>query len=121
MCEVGNIMKATDLARFCEVDLKTIHNWVERGKIDYWRTPGQHLRFTREAVVTFLQKWGYPIPDELKDVAVRQPLPAASSMKARVLRVFENGGVALSVGTTDANTIAALVGREVTISTLGPL
>lgn len=68
---VANIRKPRDLftasqiARFCQVDLKTIHNWADRGQIPHFRTPGRHLRFRRPHVLDFLRKYGYPIPEEL--------------------------------------------------------
>jgi excisionase family DNA binding protein len=58
-------LTTTELARFCEVDAKTIHNWADEGEIESFRTPGRHLRFTRAAVIKFLKTQGYPLPDEL--------------------------------------------------------
>jgi excisionase family DNA binding protein len=56
----------------CDVDLKTIHNWCDRSDdptepagLECFRTPGGHLRFTHPAVLRFLTRWGYPIPDAL--------------------------------------------------------
>jgi CheY-like chemotaxis protein len=49
-----------------QVDLKTIHNWADRGQIPHFRTPGRHLRFRRPHVLDFLRKYGYPIPEELE-------------------------------------------------------
>jgi excisionase family DNA binding protein len=59
-------LTATQVARFCDVDLKTIHNWADRGKIRSWRTEGRHLRFRRLDVVDFLRSYGFPIPDALR-------------------------------------------------------
>jgi len=59
------LFTASQIARFCQVDLKTIHNWADRGQIRHFRTPGRHLRFRRPHVLDFLRKYGYPIPDEL--------------------------------------------------------
>lgn len=50
------------LADICEVDLKTVHHWAERGKIAHHRTEGRHLRFRRNDVVKFLRAHGYPLP-----------------------------------------------------------
>ncbi len=50
---------------FCEVDLKTVHHWVERGKVPHFRTEGRHLRFRRNDVVRFLRAHEYPLPDAL--------------------------------------------------------
>lgn len=66
------IYLASQLASICDVDLKTIHNWCDRNEnpdapaeLESFRTPGGHLRFRHTAVVRFLSRWGYPIPDEL--------------------------------------------------------
>lgn len=63
--EPRDLFTASQVARFCQVDLKTIHNWCERGEIRHFRTPGRHLRFRRNDVVDFLRKYGYPVPDEV--------------------------------------------------------
>jgi excisionase family DNA binding protein len=59
------LFTASEVARFCQVDLKTIHNWAERGEIRHFRTPGRHLRFKRADVLDFLRKYGYPVPEGL--------------------------------------------------------
>lgn len=56
------LLTASDVATLCEVDLKTIHNWVDRGCIPHFRTPGRHLRFQAVDVANFLREWGYAIP-----------------------------------------------------------
>jgi excisionase family DNA binding protein len=48
------------------VDLKTIHNWVDRQQIEHFRTPGRHLRFRRADVIDFLKRFNYPVPPELQ-------------------------------------------------------
>jgi excisionase family DNA binding protein len=60
------LFTASDFAGFCHVDLKTIHNWADKGEIRHFRTPGRHLRFRRGDVIEFLRKYGYPVPDALK-------------------------------------------------------
>ncbi len=67
----GNLLTAPQVARHCNADLKTIHNWVNAGKIRYRRTPGRHLRFRPEDVVDFLESFGYPVPIALS--ATTQP------------------------------------------------
>jgi excisionase family DNA binding protein len=57
---------AAALARFCGVDLKTIHNWARRGAIRHHRTEGRHLRFYRLDVAEFLRAYGYGVPEELR-------------------------------------------------------
>lgn len=60
-----DLLTASQVARFCQVDLKTIHNWADRGEIQHFRTPGRHLRFRKPDVLDFLRKYGYPIPEAL--------------------------------------------------------
>src|SRR5215471_21478596 len=62
----GELLTASKVARFCHVDLKTIHNWADKGEIKHFRTPGRHLRFRRLDVLDFLRKYGYPIPELLR-------------------------------------------------------
>jgi CheY-like chemotaxis protein len=59
------LFTASEMSAFCEVDLKTIHNWADRGDIRHFRTPGRHLRFRRVEALDFLRRYGYPIPEEL--------------------------------------------------------
>jgi excisionase family DNA binding protein len=64
--QAKELFTASEVARFCQVDLKTIHNWADRGEIRHFRTPGRHLRFRRVDVLDFLRKYGYPVPDVLR-------------------------------------------------------
>jgi excisionase family DNA binding protein len=59
------VYTAQDVARFCEVDLKTIHHWADGGKIAHHRTEGRHLRFRRNHVIAFLRGHGYPIHEQI--------------------------------------------------------
>jgi excisionase family DNA binding protein len=90
----GRTLSATQVAAFCEVDLKTVHNWANRGKVPGWRTKGRHLRFRRLDVVDFLRAYGFAFPDALlrarPDVAVIDEDSEALAWTRRVLsRRFE--------------------------------
>jgi hypothetical protein len=65
---VDAVYSAQALANFCEVDLKTVHHWADRGKVAHFRTDGRHLRFRRNDVVRFLRAHGYPLPESLVKV-----------------------------------------------------
>lgn len=79
------LFTASEVARFCQVDLKTIHNWSDRGEIRHFRTPGRHLRFRRSDVLDFLRKYGYPIPDVLQ------------AGRPRVITVTDDAGASAGV------------------------
>jgi excisionase family DNA binding protein len=59
------IFVASQVAQIWNVDLKTVHNWVERGDIEAFSTPGRHLRFRRRALLHFLRRYNMPIPAEI--------------------------------------------------------
>lgn len=85
---------AADVARFCEVDLKTIHNWVGKNVLVHHRTPGRHLRFHRLDVIEFLRAYGYPVAEELRAVRPRVLLayresPQAAALKRALARKLE--------------------------------
>ena len=52
-------LTARELAGLSGVELKTVHNWVRRGLLSHFRTPGRHLRFHPEDAVEFLARCGY--------------------------------------------------------------
>lgn len=88
------LFTASEVARFCQVDLKTIHNWSDRGEIRHFRTPGRHLRFRRTDVLDFLRKYGYPIPDVLQAgrprvITVTSDRGASSGMEKTLSKQFE--------------------------------
>jgi excisionase family DNA binding protein len=65
------MLSATQVARFCGVDLKTIHNWANKGKIPGTRTTGRHLRFRPLDVVDFLRAYEFGLPDALRSIRLR--------------------------------------------------
>ena len=81
-----SLYTAQDVARFCEVDLKTVHHWAERGKVAHFRTEGRHLRFRRNDVVRFLRAHGYPLPEGLVRV---KPTVAIAPLDSVPLTVEE--------------------------------
>jgi hypothetical protein len=69
---------ATELAAACEVDPKSIHNWVDRDQIPgAHRTPGRQIRVPAAQAVAFLKAQGYAVPDEFVRRAGVPPAPSA--------------------------------------------
>lgn len=90
----AELFTASDVARFCQVDLKTIHNWADKGEIPHFRTPGRHLRFRRLDVLDFLRKYGYAIPDVLRQskpriVLVDSDAASVSAIKRLLSKRFD--------------------------------
>ena len=89
-----DLFTASDVARFCQVDLKTIHNWADKGEIPHFRTPGRHLRFRRLDVFDFLRKYGYAIPESFRQskprlVLVEGDAATMATMKRTLSKRFE--------------------------------
>jgi excisionase family DNA binding protein len=80
------LVTASELAAICEADLKTVHTWVERGRIAHFRTPGRHLRFRAADVAGFLRKWGYTVPRELARASAQAVLVVGSQETAAHVR-----------------------------------
>src|ERR1041384_4346296 len=92
--QAKELFTASEVAKFCQVDLKTIHNWADRGEIRHFRTPGRHLRFRRADVLDFLRKYSYPVPEVLEQgrprVHVIDEDPAAlEALERSLLSRFE--------------------------------
>jgi excisionase family DNA binding protein len=90
----ARLLSGTQVARFCGVDLKTIHNWVNKGKIPHWRTAGRHLRFRPLDVVDFLRAYELGLPDSLHNarlhvVVVDGDAQTLAAIRRAVSRRFE--------------------------------
>ena len=81
-----DLFTAPQVAKICSTDLKTIHNWVNRGEIKSFRTPGRHLRFRRQDILDFLNRFGYPIPDGFSPSRKRVVLCEGSDATRRSLK-----------------------------------
>jgi excisionase family DNA binding protein len=90
----ARLFTASDVAGFCDVDLKTIHNWVNRGKLAHFRTTGRHLRFHRLDVLEFLRAYGYPVPGVLlagrpSVVAIEPEATIVAALRRALARKFD--------------------------------
>ncbi len=81
-----DLFTAPQVAKICSTDLKTIHNWVNRGEIKSFRTPGRHLRFRRQDILDFLNRFGYPIPEGFSPSRKRVILCESSDAARRSLK-----------------------------------
>lgn len=88
------IFVASQVATLWGVDLKTVHNWVDRGDIEAFRTPGRHLRFRRRALLHLLRRYDRPVPEELAQhrpqvMVVAAPGSALVELAGRLSDRFE--------------------------------
>lgn len=55
-----------EISQICGVNPTTVQNWVKAKKLKAFHTPGGHRRVRSEDLVSFLKKFGMPIPAELR-------------------------------------------------------
>ncbi len=60
-----------EISQICEVNPTTVQNWVKEKKLKAFVTPGGHRRIRREDLLSFLNEFQMPVPE---DLAPRRPL-----------------------------------------------
>ncbi|MEW6441089.1 MAG: helix-turn-helix domain-containing protein [bacterium] len=55
-----------DLAKVCNVSLRTIIRWVDEGRLASFRTPGGHRRVREEDLRDFLDRYRIPFSSDLR-------------------------------------------------------
>ena len=53
------------IAEYCQVTQRTAVQWINEGKLKFFRTLGQHIRVNRADFLEFLKMHQMPIPEEL--------------------------------------------------------
>ncbi len=53
------------IAEYCQVTQRTAVQWINDGKLKFFRTLGQHIRVNRADFLEFLKVHQMPIPEEL--------------------------------------------------------
>ena len=53
------------VAKICGVFPTTVINWVNRGKLPAYKTPGRHRRIVVSDLLSFLRKYKMPVPEWL--------------------------------------------------------
>lgn len=71
-----HVIGFAEAARICGVEVSTVYDWANKGKLEQWRLPNGRRQTTREAVVRALRRANPPPPRERR--ATRQ-----ASTKAR--------------------------------------
>ena len=62
MAGTKEVLTTGDVARLCQVTIRTVIKWFEQGRLEGYRLPGSRdRRFTRAAVNRFLRESGLPV------------------------------------------------------------
>lgn len=77
-----------DVAEYCEVTQRTAVQWINEGKLKFFRTPGKHIRVYRGDFIDFLKQYDMPVPAEFE---------SAANGKKKILIVDDDEGVVNSI------------------------
>jgi excisionase family DNA binding protein len=119
------LVKPSALARFWGIHTKTLHGWIQQGRLAALRSPGNHVRVRIADVRAFCEREGLPVPPfvapALRKTVVAGTSEAASRAVARALKgapvgleVFQSpyeGVVAAASTPTDLLVMGASLAR----------
>jgi len=57
-----DIFTTFDVSRVCQANIASIKNWIMKGYLRAFRTPGGHYRIQKKDLVNFLRKYHMPNP-----------------------------------------------------------
>lgn len=66
------VFSAHEVANICGVVNQTAINWIDKGHLEAYTTPGGQYRVYADVLAKFLQKQGMRLPEELKQVLAEQ-------------------------------------------------
>lgn len=57
----NDVFTTFEAARYCQVHFETIKNWIRRGRLKAYRTPGGHYRIKREHLEKLMRDNNFPV------------------------------------------------------------
>lgn len=91
-----------EIAKLCDVNLRTVIRWIDRGALKGFKLPGRgNNRVREEDFIAFLKEHGMPVPAEFQRkgnnhvLIVDDELPVAKSIQ----RVLKGAGYETSIAT----------------------
>lgn len=61
------LLTTNEIGKLVGVSERTVANWIDRGYLNAFRTPGGHRRVERKILTDFLTKRGLPVPSHLEE------------------------------------------------------
>ncbi len=62
-----DIYTTHQIAKLCKVDVSTVTNWINKGKLKAYKTPGKHRRIKKEDLIKFLNDYNMPVFTEMNN------------------------------------------------------
>ena len=54
-----------EVGKICDVQPSSVIKWCKSGKVKSFSTPGGHRRIIHEDLIEFMEKYKFPIPEEI--------------------------------------------------------
>lgn len=112
-----------DVAKLVGVNFRTVIRWIDRGELNGYKLPGRgDHRVTRSALLTFINKHGMPVPDELNDIHSSKKTVLVVdddlNMAKAIARVFKRDGWEVKTATDGFQAGALLMDFKPVLMTL---
>lgn len=85
-----DVLTTYDIAKYCKVSPRTVVQWISKGMINAYRTPGNHSRVKVVDFLSFLKKYDMPVSKDLEIFQQRD-------QKKKILIVDDDRNMALSI------------------------
>lgn len=69
------------IGKMLNVSRQAVNQWIDKGYIKSYRTPGGHRRVKREDLLTFLKTRSIPVPD----ILIQETEPAAAAFAPKIM------------------------------------
>lgn len=61
-----DVLTTFEISRLLHVNPTTVQNWTRKGMLPFYTTPGGHRRVRLPDLLTFIDEYQFPLPEELK-------------------------------------------------------
>lgn len=103
-----------EVGKLCQVYHTTVINWINKGQLKAYTTPGKHRRIQKNDLLDFMRKFNIHIPPELQDQKKILVVDDDKSMLRLIERAFSKNSSTIQVQLI-SNGVEALVsvGKEI--------
>src|SRR5580704_7568486 len=114
------LVRPSALARFWGIHTKTLHGWIQQGRLAALRSPGNHLRLRVADVRAFCEREGLAIPPFVAPVITRVVVAGAPEPTSRALtRAVKGASVGVEVYASPYDGIVAAASGPTRLLVLG--
>jgi excisionase family DNA binding protein len=83
------VLSTHNIAKILNVDISSVSNWIDSGKLRAYRTPGGHRRVKREDFMHFIKEYNMPIKTRVEDGCKILIVDDEESIRASIRKIIE--------------------------------